>query len=114
MKSLEEVIKESTCQKRITVCELYDENNNLLTRESNRCEPYGGTCHRLGTIQNKDNYDIESSCNWIHAEMMAVQRMSKNVAPHKAILYGHDFYCTACEDALKVAGVKIFEIQKLP
>lgn len=110
MKTFENVIAESTCQKRVTVCELYDWNGMLLCRESNRCNP-DGICCRLGVIQNKDNYDKNSNCNWTHAEIMAISALPKHLSggiikPHKAIVYGHDFICDSCEEALKDAGVE--------
>jgi len=111
MKSFEDVLAESTCQKRKTVCELYDADGNLLSRESNRCNP-DGICHRLGVVQGKDNYDKSSNCNWTHCEINAIKSLPKDNKPIKAILYGHDFYCDKCEDALRLAGVKIFEINK--
>jgi hypothetical protein len=112
MKSIQEVYKESTCQKRVTIVELYDVEGNLLSRESNRCSPEGGVCHRLEVTQSKDNYDIHSHCNWIHAEIMAIQSLPENSKPYRAVLFGHDFYCDACETALKKVGVGIFDISK--
>jgi len=109
LKTFEEAIQESTCQKRITVCEIYDADGKLLSRESNRCSPEGDVCCRLGVIQTKDNYDKESSCNWIHAEIMAINALKGGV-PENAILYGHDFLCDNCEEALKGIGVKVIKI----
>lgn len=103
---------ESTCQKRVTVVALLDKDGNVLSRESNRCNPDGGTCHRLGIVQNVNNYDVHSSCNWTHAEIMAIKALPEGARPYKAILYGHDFYCQTCENALKAAGVEEFEISK--
>lgn len=112
IKDFKTVLAESTCQKRKTVCELYDVVGNLLARESNRCEPEGGVCYRLGVVQNKANYDTSSNCNWTHCEMNALKNLPKGAKPHKAVLYGHNFYCDKCETALKLAGIKIFEIKK--
>ena len=110
--TLKEVKNESTCQKRITICEIYDESGILLSRQSNRCNPKDGICQRLGIIQNKENYDIESTCNWIHAEINAINNLPKQSLPYKSILYGHDFYCNNCEIKLIENGVKILEISK--
>ncbi len=110
MKSIQDVIKESTCQKRVTVCELYNYTWGLLSRESNRCNPEGGTCHRIGVVQTKTNYDKESSCNWTHAEIMALNALPKNQTPYRAIIYGHSFVCENCEKALRKAGVKQIKI----
>lgn len=109
-KSFTEVQKESTCQKRTTVCEIYDEKGMLLARESNRCNPEGGTCHRLEINQDKANYDKESQCNWTHAEINAIAALQKDCKPFQAIIYGHTFFCDACEEALRKAGVTHFKI----
>jgi len=106
MKSMREVIAESTCQKRVTVCEIYNYLGKLLSRESNRCNPAGGSCHRLGVSQDKSNYDKDSECNWTHAEIMAINALPKNSFPYMAILMGHRFTCLNCEEALRNAGVK--------
>lgn len=106
--------KKSTCQKRITVCEIYDKNDILLSCESNRCDPEGGTCHRLGLVQNKNNYDVSSHCNWTHAEIMAIQALPSGSQPHKVIVYGHTFLCDNCERELKGVGVEKFETKELP
>ena len=111
MKDFNLVLFESTCQKRIVVCELYDIDGNLLARESNRCDPSGGTCHRLGATQSKESYDVESECNWTHAEIMALNSLAKDAKPYKSIIYGHEFYCPTCEAALKKAGVQILEVK---
>lgn len=103
-------INESTCDKRTIVCELYDKDNNLLVRESNRCYPDGGRCHRMNLTQTKENYDIKSNCNWTHAEIMAINALQPHDEPKKAIVYGHDFFCESCEYALKMAGVSVFEV----
>lgn len=111
--TFEQAVAQSTCQKRITICEIYDIEYNLLSRESNRCEPDNGVCSRFDVKQNKDNYDTESNCNWTHAEIRAIQSLPSNSKPYLSILYGHNFYCDACEQALKDAGVQIFEINHL-
>lgn len=111
MKSFEQASQESTCQKRITVCEIYDAEGNLLSRESNRCNPTGGICTRLGLVQSKTNYDVESTCNWTHAEINAIKSLKESDKPHKAIIYGHTFFCDACENALRSVGVKELEIK---
>jgi deoxycytidylate deaminase len=113
IKEFDAVVAESTCQKRITICEIYDKDYNLLSRESNRCEPDNGICARLGVIQNKENYDVHSQCNWIHAEIRAVYSLPSESKPYLSILYGHDFYCDACEKTLKEAGVQKLEVNHL-
>lgn len=110
IKSFNTVISESTCQKRITVCEIYDENNKLLSRESNRCNPDGGVCHRLFLVQDKGAYDKESRCNWTHAEINAINNLPQNSNPYKAVLYGHDFFCDSCEKELRKIGIVDFLI----
>lgn len=110
IKELVIVALESTCQKRIIICEIYDKQNNLLARESNRCSPEGGICHRLGVVQNKDNYDKTSSCNWFHAEMNALHALQEGAKPYKAIIYGHNFICDNCENELLNHGVEKLEV----
>jgi deoxycytidylate deaminase len=110
IKSFEQAHGESTCQKRVTVVELYDAAGNLLARESNRCAPSGGTCHRLGVMQGKENYDVNSHCNWTHAEINALNALPKGAVPKTAMLWGHSFYCDACEWALRAAGVETFGV----
>lgn len=112
MKDFNEVIAESTCQKRITVCEIYDKEYKLLSRESNRCNPPNGICTRVDVIQTKENYDRNSNCNWTHAEVRSLSALKVEDKPYLSILYGHDFYCDSCEKALREAGVEILEIDK--
>lgn len=112
MKTHEEVAKEGTCQKRLTITEIYDENDVLLARESNRCNPDGGICHRMNITQSKAEYSVDSSCNWIHSEINAINALPKNCRPHKAICYGHTFFCDSCESALKRVGVTVFQIKE--
>ncbi len=100
---------ESTCQKRQTVCEIYDLDWNILSRESNRCSP-DGTCHRLGLVQVKAGYDVVSLCNWTHAEMMAINALPERVRPYRAVLHGHNFFCDACEQALRSVGVRVLYV----
>jgi deoxycytidylate deaminase len=106
IKPKEEVVSESTCQKRVTMCEIFDSAGNLLARESNRCSPSGGICHRIGVTNTKQDYPRESYCNWTHAEINAINALNTLDNPHKAILYGHTFLCDNCEAALKAAGIK--------
>lgn len=110
IKSFEIVTQESTCQKRTVVCELFDEQGELLARESNRCTPNGGICQRLEVHQNKDSYDVVSHCNWTHAEIMAINALPVGSQPYRALLRGHDFYCIQCENSLKKVGIQIFGI----
>lgn len=108
--SFEEAKAASTCQKRVTVCDIYNKEGVLIGRGSNRCNPDGGTCHRLNLVQGKENYDVHSHCNWTHAEIMAIQSLTGDERPYRAVLWGHHFYCDACEEALKNVGVEVFEI----
>jgi len=108
MKTIEQVKTESTCLKRVTVCEIYDDKNNLLARESNRYNPPNGNCVRIGLVQSKENYDKES-CNWTHAEINAIKALPPESEPYKAVIIGHSFFCDNCETELKKVGVKIFE-----
>lgn len=110
MKSFDTVKNESTCLKRQVVCELYDIDDNLLSRESNRCNPPDGICSRIGLKQPKNNYDVESTCNWTHAEIMALKALKSDAKPYRAMLTGHDFFCNECEKALIKAGVVEFQI----
>ncbi len=110
VKSFNTAVEESTCQKRKVICEIYDDKGNLLARESNRCNPEGGICHRLGVVQDKTNYDTESSCNWVHAEINAINALPIGSKPKTAYLYGHTFFCSACEEKLKEVGVEDFNL----
>lgn len=112
IEDFELVVAESTCQKRVVVCELYDDQGVLLSRQSNRCNPANGICSRLNIVQNKESYDVHSTCNWTHAEIMAIQNLPENSNPVTAILYGHDFYCGSCEEALKSIGITSLKIVK--
>lgn len=107
---MRQVHHESTCQKRTTIVELYDQTGNLLSRESNRCNPTGGTCHRLGLVQTKEGYDIHSHCNWTHAEVNALAALPAGAIPYRALLYGHSFYCDNCEGQLRKAGVQVLDV----
>ena len=104
-KTLKYTASESTCQKRQTICDIYDEQGVLLSRESNRCNPTGGVCHSI-------NKDTTFGCSWVHAEINAIYRLPNHSHPYRAVLYGHSFYCNACEAALKKAGVVILEKSK--
>jgi deoxycytidylate deaminase len=108
IKPMDRVMSESTCLKRITVCEIYDKAGNLLSRESNRCD-HGGECKRMGVTNTKSNYPADG-CNWTHAEVKSIAAVPKGSNPYKAVLYGHSFYCEPCETALKSVGIKILEI----
>lgn len=109
---IEVVGKESTCQKRPVVCILLSEEGRVVSSGANRCEPEGGVCHRLGLVQNKENYDETSTCNWSHAEVQAIANLPKGYKPYTAVLKGHEFFCQPCEDKLREIGVKQFEILK--
>lgn len=106
MKTLQEILAESTCQKRATACYIYDEAGNLLSQASNRCSPSGNVCHRIGVIQTRKNYDVKSDCNWIHAEIMAIRALPEGGArPYRSVLYGHTFYCELCALSLVAIGI---------
>lgn len=113
MRTMTEVINESTCQKRITVTEIYDINGVLLSRESNRCNPSGGKCHRIGVVQCKSDYSVDSNCNWVHSEINAINALPKDCNPYMAICYGHIFFCDACEKSLRNVGVEFFKTEEL-
>ena len=112
VKSFESAVSESTCQKRVVVCELYNADGILLSRESNRCSPAEGRCGRINIVQSKGAYDVHSDCNWTHAEIMAIQNLPENSIPVEAVLYGHDFYCKPCEEALISIGISSFKLVK--
>lgn len=111
--SLKQALEQSTCQKRPVVCDILDAAGNLIARGSNRCSPEGGTCHRLGLVQGKEGYDVNSHCNWSHAEIQAIASLTGKAQPHKAVLYGHTFFCDACEAELKKIGVTEFQIMDI-
>lgn len=108
MKSWNEVAAESTCLKRITVCELFDADGILLARESNRCDPPDGKCCRLGTQNGQADYPSHSDCRWTHAEVMALRACKGK--PGHAVVYGHDFVCPDCDTALRAAGVGVITV----
>lgn len=114
MTSFEQAVTESTCRKRIVVCELYDAEGTLLARASNRCNPPGGICARMERQDGQATYPTHSECGWTHAEVMAVAALTAGISPTRAILYGHDFPCPACEDALRKAGVIDIEVRQSP
>ena len=112
IKTFEDVSKESTCLKRLTITEIYDKDDILLCRESNRCDPKGGVCYRIGVVQTKENYEgSDCLCNWTHSEIMAIQALEVNFRlPYRVVVYGHDFICDDCEKRLRQLGVKVFEV----
>lgn len=120
-KTFSAIAAESTCQKRVTVCDLYAvipgyedsyrQPRILVSRESNRCEPPAGKCSRLGVCNSKADYP-ESSCNWTHAEIRALAANKSGLVADTAVVYGHDFVCEPCEKALKAAGVKYIRVEK--
>jgi deoxycytidylate deaminase len=106
------VSSESTCQKRAVVCVLVSKEGRVVSSGANRCDPPDGVCSRLELVQNKENYDTTSSCNWSHAEVQAISNLPEGYKPYRAILKGHEFYCDPCEQSLKAIGVVEFEIIK--
>ncbi len=109
-KSFISVVAESTCLKRVTVCELFNADGRLIARESNRCNPPNGICARATVRQGKEGYAVTAECNWAHAEARALDECIGN--PVTAIVYGHDFACPECERKLRAAGVA--DIQIIP
>lgn len=106
------VLPKSTCQKRSVVCVLLNAQNRIISYGVNSCNPEGGTCHRLGLVQDKSNYDHSSNCRWVHAEIDALKHLlhGEEYTPYKAVLYGHEFFCLDCENELKKQGVVEFQI----
>ena len=109
MKTWLQVKAESTCQKRVTVCEIFDKNGKLLARESNRCNPHGGVCERLAVTNGKADYP-DAQCNWSHAEIEALNAVPDGEQPFRAVVYGHDFACPQCEVKLREAGVVVLDV----
>lgn len=104
-----QAIGQSTCQKRIVVCKLVDAGGKIVALESNRCDPEGGMCHRKGIVQERDTYALTSECNWTHAEIMAINSLPEGAEPRTAHIFGHDFACQSCTDALEAVGVTKIE-----
>lgn len=100
-----EAAKQSTCQKRVVVCSLYDQYGNLLACESNRCAPPGGKCTRLGVESQQRGYPAESTCNWEHAEARALRALPEGAQVHRLVLTGHTFICQSCSDLFEQAGM---------
>ena len=99
----------STCQKRVTVVALFDIDGKLLSVGSNRCTPEGGVCERLQTVNAKADYPV-ASCNWVHAEVIALGSLPPGAIPFEAVLWGHDFFCGECEKALRERGVEVLRV----
>lgn len=117
VRDFREVAGESTCQKRVTVCTLLEPLEHgwlLVACESNRCEPDGGTCHRLGTKDAQATYPADSQCNWTHAEIRAIAAIPPDTKPTRAVIFGHDFPCPSCEAALRAAGIERIEVDSWP
>lgn len=112
MKSLATVAAESTCLKRVTVCTILDRAGDVISMESNRCNPPNGQCARLGLSQDKPDYSTQCTCNWEHAEVRAIAALDKDAVPSRAIVCGHEFCCPACEKALN--GIGITDIEVVP
>lgn len=96
----------STCHKRATVCVLLDEDNEVVSVAANTCDPAEGVCQRLGVHQTQQEYDVESTCNWEHAEARALDQLPEEVQPTTAVVLGHDFVCPTCDEKLKARGVE--------
>lgn len=99
----------SNCQKRVTVCILYDKECRLAGFGYNRCAPPTSGCARLTLSQSKSNYTGDE-CETIHAEIMALRSIHPKRPPVAAVVYGHEFACPPCEKALRDAGILHIEI----
>lgn len=100
---------ESTCQKRIVICALFDKYGNLLSIGTNHCTPPDGGCVRLGTVSTKAGYS-NAGCNSTHAEEEALNALQEGQQAHIAQIYGHDFACRPCEEKLRAHGVQDISI----
>ena len=96
------------CEKRTVQCWLFDDSGILIAYGRNQCAPVG-KCARLDITQSKHNYTGDE-CNSIHAEVAALDMLRPGDQPKIAIIQGHDFFCNACEDSLRQAGVERFEV----
>lgn len=101
--------KLSNCQKRVTVCILFDTENRPAGFGYNFCAPPTPICPRLGLSQTKEKY-TGTECETIHAEIMALRSTHPKRPPISAVLYGHDFVCLECEEALKKARIKNIQV----
>lgn len=94
----------SNCQKRATACVLFDAENRPAGFGWNFCAPPVSGCARLKMSQSKAGY-TGTECETIHAEIMAIRSAHPKRPPVSAVLYGHDFICQQCEDALRNFGI---------
>lgn len=101
---------ESTCLKRVTVCVLLDDAQTVIACESNRCDPPNGICQRLARKDQQETYPVTSSCNWTHAEIRAIRSAPWDAVPSVARIYGHEWPCPTCEEALRNNGIERIEV----
>src|ERR1039458_8234516 len=94
----------SNCQKRITVCILFDKENRPAGYGYNFCNPPIQGCVRVGLNQTKEGYTGQE---WetVHAAIMALRSRHPKRQAVSATLFGHEFYCKECEAALRVEGI---------
>jgi deoxycytidylate deaminase len=103
---LEREVKQSTCAKRVIVCALFDASDKLIALGSNKCEQPENGCPRIGKVSERENYEPTTACAAVHAEIDALGKVPENKEPIRAEVYGHEFACLDCEQALKAAGVQ--------
>lgn len=96
-------MKQSTCQKRAVVCVLFDDKGQVVSMQSNNCNPEG-VCRQLSMVTTKENYP-RNGCNSEHAEIRALKLARR--MPKRALLIGHNFLCDDCERLLKSYGIEI-------
>lgn len=98
------------CQKRVIVCVLYDADDRVVSIGTNRCNPPESGCPRLGIAYlDKSNYP-QPTCNTIHAEVDALSKLPANETAVRAVVYGHEFVCSSCEEILKEYGITNIKI----
>lgn len=113
------------CKKRIVTCVLLDVEGRVLSVGVNQCfgDAETGECLRLAKRNTRDNYHMANDCRSIHAGVDAISRyeyMKHRVemvngrarAPHRAVISGHDFVCSACEALLREHGVVVIEVHE--
>ena len=113
---IEREIVLSTCQKRIVVCVLLDDES-VIRVSSNRCTPFTGACTRLDDVTAQAHYPMITDCRSEHAEARAIHRSTWPLphAERTAVILGHTFPCEPCETALRNVGVsQIYVIPDYP
>ena len=99
------------CKKRIVLCILMDDDENVLAVGVNQCSSPDG-CKRLDKTSTPDDYRLNNAndCDSVHAEVDAVGRLWPKDRPTRALITGHDFVCQACRDLLYSHGVRKVEV----